>query len=105
MRVHLTGESQGSIRVAACKNVPAACKEFYLAERDREAAKSREKEAARTSLYNAAAQLSRTETEKRKRKAVAEEEHCKDANPRTLSMTNFKHVDQIPITSMMVKLN
>jgi hypothetical protein len=31
MRVHLTGESQGSVRVAPCKNVPAACKDFYLA--------------------------------------------------------------------------
>ena len=88
MRVHLTGESQGSIRVAACKNVPAACKEFYLAERERDAAKSREKAAARTELYNRAAQLSRAENEK-KRKAT-EEEHCKDANPRTLSMTIWK---------------
>ena len=74
MRVHLTGEIHGSIRLAACKNVPAACKEFYLAERDREAAKSREKEAACTELY--------------KKKKAMEEEHCKDANPRTLSMTN-----------------
>ena len=61
MRVHLIGESRGTIRVGACKNVPAACKEFYLAEREREAAKSREKEAARTTLYNKAAQLSKTE--------------------------------------------
>jgi hypothetical protein len=101
MRVHLTGESQGTIRVAARKNVHADCKEFYLAGREREAAKTREKEAARTSLYNQAAPLSKTKTEK-KRKA-AEEEHSKDANPRTLSMPNFKHVSQIPITSMMVK--
>jgi hypothetical protein len=32
MRVHLTGQSQGAIRVAPCKNVPEACKEFYQAE-------------------------------------------------------------------------
>jgi hypothetical protein len=101
MRVHLTGESQGASRVAPCKNVPAACKEFYLAERDREAAKLREKEAARTKIYKEAAQLSRTDTEKKKRKA-ATEEPSKDANPRTLTMTNLKHVDHIPITSMMV---
>ena len=50
MRVHLTGESQGAIRVAPCKNVPAACKDFYLAEQEREAAKLREKEASRTKL-------------------------------------------------------
>ena len=49
MRVHLTGESQGAIRVAPCKNVPAACKEFYLAEREREATKSREKDALQPS--------------------------------------------------------
>jgi hypothetical protein len=60
--VHLTGESQGTIRVGACKTVPAACKEFYLAERELEAAKSTEKEAARTTLYKKAAQLSKTET-------------------------------------------
>ena len=99
MRVHLTGESQGAIRVAPCKNVPVACKEFFLAEREREAAKSREKDAARTTLYNHAAQLSKDETEK-KRKAADEAEHCKDSNPRTLTMTNLKHVDQIPITSL-----
>ncbi len=49
-----------------CKNAPAACKTNYLAERDREAAKSREKEAARTDLYNKAAQVSRNETEEKK---------------------------------------
>ncbi len=102
MRVHLTGESQGAVRVAPCKNVPAACKDFYLAEREREAAKSREKQAARTKIYNDAAQLSRTETD-RKRKAE-EEEPVKDVNPRTLNMTNFKHVDHVPINSMMVSL-
>ena len=35
-------------------------------------------------------------------------EHCKDANPRTYSMTNLKNVKQISITSMrsmMVKFN
>jgi hypothetical protein len=103
MRVHLTGENQGSVRVAPCKNVPAACKDFYLSERDREAAKSREKEAARTTLYNQAAQFGRTESE-RKRKA-SEEELSKDLNPRTLQMKNLKNVDQIPITSLMVKIN
>ena len=66
MRVHLTGESQGASRVAPCKNVPAACKEFYLVELDSEAAKLREKEAARTQIYNEAAQLSRTDTDKKK---------------------------------------
>ena len=80
MRVHLTGESQGAVRVAPCKNVPAACKEFYLAEREREAAKSREKEAACTIFYNEAAKLSKSESE-RKRKA-AEEEPTKDVNIR-----------------------
>ncbi len=89
MRVHLTGESQGAVRVAPCKNVPAACKDFYLAEREREAAKSREREAARSKIYNEAAQLSRTETE-RKRKA-AEEEPVKDANPRTLTGSWTRH--------------
>ncbi len=68
MRVHLNGESQGSIRVAACKNVPAACKEFYLAGREREAAKSREKEAVRTEVL------------KKKEEEATEEENCKDAN-------------------------
>jgi hypothetical protein len=102
MRVHLTGESQGMVRVAPCKNVPAACKDFYLAEREREAAKSREKEASHTKIYNEAAQMSRTETE-RKRKA-ADEEPSKDANPRTLTMTNLKHVDHIPVNSMLVNL-
>ncbi len=80
MRVHLTGQSQGATRVAPCKNVPAACKEFYLAEREREAAKSREKEAACTIFYNEAAKLSKSESE-RKRKA-AEEEPTKDVNIR-----------------------
>jgi hypothetical protein len=38
------------------QNVPAACKEFDLTEQEHEAAKSREKEAARTKLYNQGAQ-------------------------------------------------
>ena len=66
MRVHLTGESQGAVRVAPCKNVPAACKDFYLAEQEREAAMSREREAARSKIYNEAAQLSRIETERKR---------------------------------------
>ena len=33
MRVHLTGEAEGQTRVAECKRVPKACKEFYQAER------------------------------------------------------------------------
>jgi hypothetical protein len=45
IRVHLTGESQGEVRVAACKYVPDACKQFYLAEREREAAAARERAA------------------------------------------------------------
>ena len=69
MQVHITRESQDSIRIGACKNAPAACKEFYLAERDREVAKSREKEAARTELYNQAAQLSMSESESCGRRA------------------------------------
>jgi hypothetical protein len=52
--------------------------------------------------YNYAAQPSGTEIE-RKRK-TAEEEPVKDVNPCTLTLTNFKHVDQITITSMMVNL-
>ena len=48
MRVHLTGESQGKVRVAACQYVPDACKQFYLAEREREAASCREREAQKT---------------------------------------------------------
>ena len=48
MRVHLTGQTQGALQEAPCKNVPAACKEFYQAERDREAKKSRLREASRT---------------------------------------------------------
>ena len=52
MRVHLTGENQGSVRVAPCKNVRAACKDFYLAERDCEAAKSREREAEHYTLQS-----------------------------------------------------
>ena len=81
MQVHLTEESQGVVHVAPCKNVPAACKEFYIAEQleEHEDAKSREKEATRTKIYNQAVPLSRSDTEK-KRKA-AEEEHCKDSNP------------------------
>ena len=56
-RVHLTGQNQGAIRVAPCKYVPEACKEFYQAERDREEAKTREREAVKTTLYQEAAKL------------------------------------------------
>ena len=67
MQVHLTEESQGVVHVAPCKNVPAACKEFYIAEQleEHEDAKSREKEATRTKIYNQAVQLSRSDTEKK----------------------------------------
>ena len=98
MRVHLTGESQGSIVVAPCKNVLAACQDFYAAERDHEAAKSREleMEVVKTTMM----QLNLAGL-KLKEKKTAEEEPVMDVNPCTLTMTNFKHVDQIPITSMM----
>ena len=43
-----------------CPGVPDAWKEFYLAERDREKAKTRERDAA---LYQGAAKLYRAETE------------------------------------------
>ena len=105
MRVHLTGESQGSIVVAPCKNVLAACQDFYAAERDHEAAKSREleMEVVKTTMM----QLNLAGL-KLKEKKTAEEEPVMDVNPCTLTMTNFKHVDQIrvhciiPITSMMI---
>ena len=45
MMVHLTGESQGEVRVAACKYAPDACTQFYLAEREREAVAARERAA------------------------------------------------------------
>ncbi len=54
----------------------AACQDFYLAEREREAAKSREKEASCTKIYNDAAQLIRTGTERNSK--AAEEEPSKD---------------------------
>ena len=100
MRVHLTGQNQGAIRVAPCKCVPDACKEFYLAERDRDEAKTREREAAKTSLYQEAAKLNRAETE---RKRKADEEPSASLNPRTLTGTmNLKNVGQPRIESMMV---
>jgi hypothetical protein len=37
MRVHLTGQRQGDVRVSADEKVPSACKEYYLAERKRDA--------------------------------------------------------------------
>ena len=43
------------------------CKEFYLALRDREAKKSREEADVRTKLYNQDAELSRDESEKKKK--------------------------------------
>ena len=43
-----------------CPGVPDAWKEFHLAERDREKAKTRERDAA---LYQGAAKLYRAETE------------------------------------------
>jgi hypothetical protein len=52
VRVHLTGESHSMVPVAPCKNVPAACEDFSLAERERETAKLREKEASHTKIYN-----------------------------------------------------
>jgi hypothetical protein len=30
MRIHLTGEREGQTRVAACRKVPLACRQFYL---------------------------------------------------------------------------
>jgi hypothetical protein len=45
MRVHSTGELQGEVRVAACKYVPDASRQFYLAEREREAAAATERAA------------------------------------------------------------
>ncbi len=30
MRIHLTGEREGQTRVAACRKVPPACRQFYL---------------------------------------------------------------------------
>jgi hypothetical protein len=62
LRVHLTGESQGEVRVAPCKYVPDACMQFYLAEREREAAAVRERAAHKTKLYKDAAGLSKSDT-------------------------------------------
>ena len=45
MRVYLTGESQGEVRVKACKYVPDSCKKFYLAERERVVAAAMERAA------------------------------------------------------------
>ena len=90
--MHLTGQNQGAIRAAPCKCVPDACKEFYQAEQDSEEAKAREREAAKTSLYQEAAKLSRAETE---RKRKADEEPSASINPRTLTgMMNLKIVGQ-----------
>ena len=84
MRVHLTGVPQGSIRVAGCKNVPDACKDFYQAERDREEAKAREREAKKTGLYNEAAKLTCLEMDKKRK---AEVEPCCAPNPLALQLT------------------
>jgi hypothetical protein len=81
MRVHFNRrESQGSVRVTPCKNVLCLLLAKISASRASVNLPSQEKrKAARITLYNRAAQLSRTET-KRERKA-AEEELCKDVNP------------------------
>ncbi len=54
--------SQGATRV----KMTAACQDFYLAERECEAAKSREREASRTKIYNDAA-LKEKEKQRRRR--------------------------------------
>ena len=46
--VHSAGELQGEVRVAACKYVPDACRQFYLAEREREAAAATERAAQKS---------------------------------------------------------
>jgi hypothetical protein len=103
MRVHLTGESQGDIRVAACKSVPDACKQFYVAERDRESAKAREKAAQRTKVYNDAAELSKTYTGKRKTMDVPCDGASGSLNPRSLiASSNLRNVTQPSIATMMV---
>ena len=51
---------------------------IYLAEHDRDEAKTREREAAKTSLYQEAAKLNRAETE---RKRKADEEPSASLNP------------------------
>ena len=98
MRVHLTGQIKGALREAPCKNVPAACKEFYQAQRDREAEKSRLSEASRTKTYQEAAEVCRIESES-KRKAAEDDTSSKEVNPHT---PNFEHVQQVPAARMMV---
>jgi hypothetical protein len=109
MRFHLTGTCQDTIRVAACTIVPDACtivpdacKDFYQAERDREEAKAREREAQKTALYNEAAKISRIEMDKNLKRQAEEEA---SPNPRQLTITtNLKCVNQPSIQSMMVSV-
>ena len=55
MRFHLTGEAQGTKRIAPCDSVPRACKQYHLAERAQEAAHSKGKMDARVQIYDSAA--------------------------------------------------
>ena len=80
-----------------CPGVPDAWKEFYLAERDREKAKTRERDAA---LYQGAAKLYRAETEGNRK---ADDEPSASLNPCFLIGTmNLRIVVQPRIESMMV---
>ena len=43
MRVHLTGDAEGDIRVEKCAKVPAECRSFYQNGRDTKATVERQK--------------------------------------------------------------
>ena len=104
MRVHLTGQSQGDVRVSACEKVPSACKEYYLAERERDAKKSQQKKDERVKLLNDASVLSQTVTvEKGKRRR---DDDASSINPRVLNLKQGQQPSgQQSITTLMVNSN
>ena len=61
-RLCLAGAWPAGCWVVPCENEPVSCKEFSQADLDREDAKTGECKAARTTLDNKAAKLSKSET-------------------------------------------
>ena len=100
MRVHLTGEEEAQTRVAVCKRVPKACREFYQAERDNAAAASKAKQTKYISAIKEAIHIAVNATEAKKRKA-ADLEGSRNARSLTAS-SNLRNVSSLSVERMIV---
>ena len=100
MRVHLTGEEEAQTRVAPCKRVPAACKEFYQAERDSAMTAAKKKQEKQLVSIKEAIQTASDASESRKRKASEQEGSI---STRCLSAPgHLRNVTQLSVDKMIV---